>query len=129
MYQNHNIKHFIRFRRWSRKAYAVLVSLKSNVTIGFLSKNIADKSLCKQKKDLLQNEINEYTLSNFDIEDKEKSFFIEWLECIWVQPCLILRNQEPQDKNIFLICKNRMCIVYIHTRFFNFNTHNEYRTT
>ncbi len=38
----------IRFRRWSRKEYAVFASLGKCVTIGFLSKSVADQSLAKQ---------------------------------------------------------------------------------
>lgn len=38
----------LRFRRWSRKAYAVFCSLGKCVTIGTLKKGIADVSLGKQ---------------------------------------------------------------------------------
>lgn len=37
----------IRFRHWSRKAYAVFSSLGKHVTIGFVGKGIVDASLCK----------------------------------------------------------------------------------
>lgn len=37
----------LRFRRWSRKAYAAFVSLRHVVTIGHLSSSIADSSLKK----------------------------------------------------------------------------------
>lgn len=39
----------IRFRRWSRKAYAAFASIGRCVTIGCLRKNVADRSLSKQK--------------------------------------------------------------------------------
>ena len=39
----------IRFRRWSRKAYAAFASIGRCVTIGCLRKNVADSSLSKQK--------------------------------------------------------------------------------
>lgn len=39
----------IRFRRWSRKAYAAFASIGRCVTIGFLRKSAADSSLSKQK--------------------------------------------------------------------------------
>lgn len=42
-------KKTIRFRRWSRKAYAAFASLGKLVTIGCLPKDIADSSLSKQK--------------------------------------------------------------------------------
>ena len=41
-------KHMIRFRRWSRKGYAMFYSLGKCVTIGNLKKGIADVSLGKQ---------------------------------------------------------------------------------
>ena len=40
--------HTIRFRRWSRKAYAAFASIGRCVTIGCLRKNVADSSLRKQ---------------------------------------------------------------------------------
>ena len=39
----------IRFRRWSRKAYAAFASIGRCVTIGCLCKSVADSSLSKQK--------------------------------------------------------------------------------
>lgn len=49
MEKSTHIKHTIRFRRWSRKAYATFASIGRCVTIGFLRKSIADSSLGKQK--------------------------------------------------------------------------------
>lgn len=42
-------RHTIRFRRWSRKAYAAFASIGHCVTIGNLPKSVADSSLSKQK--------------------------------------------------------------------------------
>lgn len=42
-------RHIIRFRRWTRKEYAVFSSLGRCVTIGTLRKKVADASLKKQK--------------------------------------------------------------------------------
>lgn len=42
-------RHTIRFRRWSRKAYAAFASIGRCVTIGSLRKSVADSSLSKQK--------------------------------------------------------------------------------
>lgn len=39
----------LRFRKWSRKAYAAFASLGRCVTIGCLPKSVADSSLKKQK--------------------------------------------------------------------------------
>lgn len=46
------VKHLprtIRFRKWSRKAYAAFASIGKCVTIGHVSKSIADNSLTKSK--------------------------------------------------------------------------------
>lgn len=46
------VKHLprtIRFRKWSRKAYATFASIGKCVTIGHVSKSIADNSLTKNK--------------------------------------------------------------------------------
>lgn len=43
------VRHTIRFRRWSRKAYAAFASIGHCVTIGNLPKSVADSSLSKQK--------------------------------------------------------------------------------
>ena len=40
-------KNMIRFRHWSRKAYAAFASLGKHVTIGHVCKSIAEASLCK----------------------------------------------------------------------------------
>lgn len=40
----------VRFTRWSRKPYAIFLSLKVCVTIGRLRKSVADSSLCKTGK-------------------------------------------------------------------------------
>ncbi|MEG0519516.1 MAG: hypothetical protein RR555_11750 [Bacteroidales bacterium] len=37
----------IRFRRWSRKPYAVFMGIKKNISIGTLAKGIVDKLLPK----------------------------------------------------------------------------------
>ena len=39
----------VRFRRWSRKGYAVFVSLRIAVTIGHVCRSIADAALSKNK--------------------------------------------------------------------------------
>ena len=39
----------IRFRRWSRKGYAVFMSLHKAVTIGHVCRSIADAALSKNK--------------------------------------------------------------------------------
>ena len=44
-----SVRYTIRFRRWSRKAYAAFASIGRCVTIGCLRKSVADSSLSKQK--------------------------------------------------------------------------------
>ena len=43
------IRTTLRFRKWSRKAYAAFASIGRCVTIGCLPKGVADSSLSKQK--------------------------------------------------------------------------------
>ena len=49
-----NIPHtgYYRFRKWSRKSYAVFSGLGKQITIGCLHKNVADSSLKKHKTGL-----------------------------------------------------------------------------
>lgn len=42
----------IRFRRWTRKGYAIFSSLGLSVTIGTLGREVADASLKKQKAEV-----------------------------------------------------------------------------
>lgn len=43
------VRRTLRFRRWSRKAYAAFASIGRCVSIGCLRKSVADSSLSKQK--------------------------------------------------------------------------------
>jgi hypothetical protein len=47
----------LRFRRWCRKGYAAFGSLGRSVTIGCLSVGICDKSLQKQTKTCLPDDV------------------------------------------------------------------------
>lgn len=47
-----NTRRNVRFRQWSRKAYAVFASLGVCVTIGQLRKNVTERALCKQQAPL-----------------------------------------------------------------------------
>lgn len=49
MHKQYLFKTSLRFRRWSRKAYATFASIGRCVTIGCLRKDAADSSLAKQK--------------------------------------------------------------------------------
>lgn len=42
-------KKIVRFRKWSRKAYAVFASICYQVSIGHVSKDIADSALAKKE--------------------------------------------------------------------------------
>ena len=42
-------KKSVRFRKWSRKAYAVFASICYQVSIGHVSKDIADSALAKKE--------------------------------------------------------------------------------
>jgi len=49
MNKRQSYRPILRFRKWSRKAYAAFASLGQCVTIGCLPKNVADCSLSKLK--------------------------------------------------------------------------------
>ncbi len=49
MIVNTTVKPILRFRRWSRKSYAMFVSMGKCVTIGYLKKSVIEASLNKQQ--------------------------------------------------------------------------------
>lgn len=62
----------LRFRRWSRKAYSVLISLTNHVTVGHVSKSISDASCRKSSMiSLLQPNRNIPFDSRFLSENEE----------------------------------------------------------
>lgn len=64
----------LRFRRWSRKNYAVFASLKFCVTIGCLANSITEKSLTKAKNYLTQSYSNSSTI---DHKESDVSIVVE----------------------------------------------------
>lgn len=66
-------KHFIRFRRWSRKTYSVFCSLHKHVTIGVIDFKIAKASIKKQSN-FLENTVFELLSSSFEFNKED---FIE----------------------------------------------------
>lgn len=73
----------IRFRRWSRKAYAVFCSVGRCVTIGCLSKTVADSSLSKQKKVSLA--VTELFHQDREAIEEEKDY-LEDVSILHLQP-------------------------------------------
>ena len=71
----------LRFRRWSRKAYAVFVSIQHNVTIGALQIHLIERLQTK-------NQINETDLLN-GVHTKECADE-EADEALFVDPTLLL---------------------------------------
>lgn len=61
----------LRFRKWSRKAYAAFASLGRCVTIGCLSKSVADSSLKKQKAGAAAGDKNGSFVETNDGKDRE----------------------------------------------------------
>lgn len=94
-------KHTIRFRRWSRKGYAMFYSLGKCVTIGNLKKGIADVSLGKQA-----NVCTSFSVClPFVQEDRAED---EWDEGMipseyLLQLLLVQPQQQVDDVALFLI--------------------------
>lgn len=59
-----DLKNSLRFRRWSRKAYSVLISLGKHVTIGHVCKSITEASCLKSSAKLLTY--------NYKVSDTER---------------------------------------------------------
>jgi hypothetical protein len=69
---------YIRFKRWSRKNYSIFCSLKREVNIGVLAKNIVDASL---KESSICNFIYPNIIHSdvFDDEENQLEFALEKL--------------------------------------------------
>ena len=59
----------LRFRRWSRKAYAAFISVQRAVTIGQLSFSVADRF--EKKNQSLHTGIGTFTDGFFEEDDEE----------------------------------------------------------
>ncbi len=92
------------FKRWSRKAYAVFVSLKKEVCIGKVAKSIVEKSLSKGKS-LQKNTLKLFAehLTLFTDEQENNDILtqiiaeLEWDNCVQLLPC------QEKKENIFYI--------------------------
>ena len=60
----------LRFRRWSRKAYAAFISIQRAVTIGQLSFSVADRF--EKKNQSLHTGIGTFTDGFFEEDDEER---------------------------------------------------------
>ncbi|WP_287619389.1 hypothetical protein [Parabacteroides sp.] len=60
----------LRFRRWSRKAYAAFISIQRAVTIGELSFSVADRF--EKKNQSLHTGIGTFTNGFFEEDDEDK---------------------------------------------------------
>ncbi len=85
--RKYSFNNSVRFRKWSRKAYAIFMSLRFQVSIGHVSKGIADSALTKnentdlssiaQKKNYTDNDtyngiediINEFVETNISAQN------------------------------------------------------------
>ncbi|WP_165156590.1 hypothetical protein [Parabacteroides sp. ZJ-118] len=59
----------LRFRRWSRKAYAAFISIQRAVTIGQLSFSVADRF--EKKNQSLHNGIGTFMAGFFEVNDEK----------------------------------------------------------
>lgn len=70
MIVNTTVKPILRFRRWSRKSYAMFLSMGKCVTIGYLKKSVIEASLNKQQAPTSYTYIHQEDL---DISAEEES--------------------------------------------------------
>jgi hypothetical protein len=85
----------LRFRRWTRKAYAVFSSLGKEVTIGKLSMSMVPVALLK-----LKSVVNPFIVEDFQEVDKQED--IESAENIVLIPGLItIINVKSGEVNPF----------------------------
>lgn len=89
-----------RFRRWSRKGFAVFASLSAVVTIGVLSVMLADKSGTKNSPSmrairLAEATINPAVADDADVEDESIVF--------------LPQNVTPDDAAAAALCSLYLC--------------------
>lgn len=90
----------IRFRRWSRKAYAIFCSVGRCVTIGCLSKAVVDSSLGKQKAlTLAVMDEPHQDMEAFDAED-EHPIDISLLSLGLLQPLTVLNKSYGAAESV-----------------------------
>lgn len=91
-------KTVIRFKRWTRKQYSIFRSLKREVSIGVLSKGIADASC--EKVEMLKSAIKNNVLFDFYSEEKEtEELCLEQL-AMYTLP-LASANDAAQQNNFY----------------------------
>lgn len=70
-------KHMLRFRKWSRKAYAMFASIGKCVTIGCVKKGIADAALGKQVNVCISTAAWSFLTDYTEKEEKDTGWEIE----------------------------------------------------
>ena len=77
----------LRFRRWSRRAWAVFASLGREVTIGTLRVQVTEKALEKTGRELML--MNEGKDLQPDEEEEIEEICLPEFECIAIRPALV----------------------------------------
>lgn len=67
------VKPILRFRRWSRKSYAMFLSMGKCVTIGYLKKSVIEASLNKQQAPISYTYTNQEDLNTSAEEESGSS--------------------------------------------------------
>lgn len=87
-----NIKRSLRFRRWSRKAYSVLISLKNHVTIGHVCKSITDASCLKSSAAVSDDLHYPYRNNRKDRLKTESESDLSWIMDITGMPAQVITD-------------------------------------
>lgn len=115
---------FIRFRRWSRKAYAAFASIGKCVTIGCLRKSVADSSLSKQQNSSAAKcglESYSGTVKGENKEDGLPPEYEDLLSLITeriklretiVEPCFCIQQNSGSTNAFYIIESPKRCMEY-----------------
>ena len=89
--QKHHTQQALRFRRWSRAAYAMFMSMSAVVSIGFLSTSVSEMSLIKNEN-YTRNSVN--ASSSLTDDDSEGECQEEFLASL--QEIIVITNSSDE---------------------------------
>lgn len=101
MKRNYSINHTFRFKRWSRKNFAIFAALHKVISIGKISVAICEKSLEKTK-----TWISNFLFQNDDVltpENEDNQDELAWNEIQFISTLIpTIANIKSFDKNLHI---------------------------